>query len=68
MIEEQDPLYNEIHNSLQKGLKVDSLTVESLFNNSNKKCKKPHPLREYLKPSENGLYICCKPCPEQCSP
>ncbi|CAG8744650.1 1401_t:CDS:1, partial [Dentiscutata heterogama] len=63
IIEEQDLLYNEIRDSLQKELKVDSLTVESLFDNSsNKKCKKPHPLREYLEPSECELYICYKPC------
>ncbi|CAG8730947.1 6474_t:CDS:2, partial [Cetraspora pellucida] len=53
MIKELDPLYNEIHDSLQKRLKVDPLTVELLFNNSNKKHKKPHPLYEYLEPSEN---------------
>ncbi|CAG8753470.1 11403_t:CDS:2 [Dentiscutata erythropus] len=39
--EQEDSLYNEIRDFLQKELKVDPLTVESLFDNlSNKKCKK----------------------------
>ncbi|CAG8515934.1 28186_t:CDS:2 [Dentiscutata erythropus] len=50
-------------------LKVDSLTIESLFDNlSNKKRKKPHPLCEYLEPSESSLYVCYIPYKGQCSP
>ncbi|CAG8731884.1 9703_t:CDS:2, partial [Dentiscutata erythropus] len=67
--EQEDPLYNKIRNSLQKELKVDPLTVESLFDNlSNKKCKKSHPLHEYLEPSESGFYICYIPYKEQHPP
>ncbi|CAG8588556.1 5788_t:CDS:1, partial [Dentiscutata erythropus] len=34
IIEEQDSLYNEIQDSLQKELNVDSLTLKALFDNS----------------------------------
>ncbi|CAG8619442.1 12932_t:CDS:1, partial [Racocetra fulgida] len=62
----QESLYSEICDSLQKELKVDPLSIESLFDNSsNKKCKKPHPLRQYLEPSDNGLFVCCKRCSVQ---
>ncbi|CAG8811657.1 10269_t:CDS:2, partial [Cetraspora pellucida] len=62
----QDSLYSEICDSIQKELKIDPLSVESLFDNlSNKKRKKPHPLRQYLEPSDSGLFVCCKQCSVQ---